>query len=105
MCADVFLSRLLKGKSNSLVHPALQQPDDQVARTVKTYRKDYGSDGLECDAKGNLYLTALDFRTGQTVYRRLGGTGFGYNNNYAPVSIAPDGVAYVGVLGGIVEFP
>ena len=48
------------------------------------------------------YLTALDFRTGKTVYRRLAGRGFGFNNNYAPVTIAPDGTAYVGVLGGLV---
>jgi hypothetical protein len=51
------------------------------------------------------YLTALDFRTGRTVYRRLGGTGFGFNNNYAPVTLGPDGTAYVGVLGGVVAFP
>jgi hypothetical protein len=50
------------------------------------------------------YLTALDFRTGRTVYRRLAGTGLGYNNNYAPVTLAPDGTAYVGVLGGVVAF-
>ena len=48
------------------------------------------------------YLTALDFRTGQTVYKRLAGVGLGFNNNYAPVSIGPDGTAYVGVLGGLV---
>ncbi len=47
------------------------------------------------------YLTALDFDTGKAVYSRLAGTGFGYNNNYAPVTIAPDGTAYVGVLGGL----
>ena len=51
------------------------------------------------------YLTALDFRTGRTVYRRLAGTGFGFNNNYAPVTLGPDGTAYVGVLGGLVELP
>ncbi len=50
------------------------------------------------------YLTAIDFRTGRTVYRALGGTGLGFNNNYAPVTIARDGDAYVGVLGGIVRF-
>jgi hypothetical protein len=50
------------------------------------------------------YLTALDFRTGQTIYRRLAGTGFGFNNNYAPVTLGPDGTAYVGVLGGVVAF-
>jgi hypothetical protein len=50
------------------------------------------------------YLTALDFRTGKRVWSRLAGTGFGYNNNYAPVTIGPDGSAYVGVLGGLTMF-
>jgi hypothetical protein len=50
------------------------------------------------------YLTALSYRTGRTIYRRLAGTGFGHNNNYAPVTIGPDGTAYVGVLGGLVAF-
>jgi len=50
------------------------------------------------------YLTALDYRTGKTVYRRLAGTGVGYNNNYAPVTIGPDRSAYVGVLGGLTRF-
>ena len=48
------------------------------------------------------YLTAIDIRTGRTVYRQLSGEGLGFNNNYAPVTIGPDGTAYVGVLGGIV---
>ena len=47
------------------------------------------------------YFTALDFATGETVYRVLAGEGLGFNNNYAPVTIGPDGTAYVGVLGGI----
>ena len=38
------------------------------------------------------------------MYRRLAGSGFGYNNNYAPVTLAPDGTAYVGVLGGVTMF-
>ncbi len=50
------------------------------------------------------FFTALDFRTGQTAWSRLAGVGIGYNNNYAPVTIGPDGTAYVGVLGGLVEF-
>jgi hypothetical protein len=48
------------------------------------------------------YLTAIDFRTGKTVFRRLTGEGLGFNNNYAPVTIGPDGTAYVGTLGGLV---
>jgi hypothetical protein len=48
------------------------------------------------------YFTAIDFRTGQTIYKRLAGTGLGFNNNWAPVTLAPDGTAYVGALGGLV---
>lgn len=47
------------------------------------------------------YLTAVDVRTGKRVWSRLTGTGLGYNNNYAPITLGPDGTAYVGVLGGI----
>jgi hypothetical protein len=67
---------------------------------VYTYTKPQRSDGLDA-----WYLTTLDFRTGRTAYRRLAGTGFGFNNNYAPVTLGPDGTAYVGVLGGLVELP
>ena len=48
------------------------------------------------------YLTALDFGTGRTLYKRLAGEGLGYNNNYAPITLGPDGTAYVGLLGGLV---
>jgi hypothetical protein len=47
------------------------------------------------------YLTALDFSTGETVWKQLTGQGIGFNNNYAPVTIGPDGTAYVGTLGGL----
>ena len=67
---------------------------------VYTYTHPPRSDGVDA-----WYLTTLDFRTGRTVYRRLAGTGFGFNNNYAPVTLGPDGTAYVGVLGGVVAFP
>jgi hypothetical protein len=49
------------------------------------------------------YFTALDFCTGRTVYRQLAGTGLGYNNNFAPVTLGADGSAYVGVIGGLVR--
>jgi hypothetical protein len=56
------------------------------------------------DPRDPWFLTALSFATGRTVYRQLAGDGLGYNNNYAPVTLGPDGTAYVGVLGGLVEF-
>jgi hypothetical protein len=62
---------------------------------VYTYTKNPGT-------QDGWYLTALDFRSGATVYKRLGGEGLGFNNNYAPVTLGPDGTAYVGTLGGLV---
>ena len=65
---------------------------------VYTYTKPAMSDGTDA-----WYFTAIDFFTGKTVYKRLAGTGLGFNNNYAPVSIGPDASAYVGALGGLVR--
>ena len=48
------------------------------------------------------YFTAIDWRTGQTVFKERAGNGLGFNNNYAPITLGPDGTAYVGVLGGLV---
>ncbi|WP_330295155.1 hypothetical protein [Streptomyces sp. NBC_00503] len=48
------------------------------------------------------YLTAVDFRTGERRWRRLTGTGPLYDNNWAPITLGPDGTAYVGVFNGIV---
>ena len=49
------------------------------------------------------YLTALDARTGQRRWSVRTGSGLGFNNNYAPITLGPDGTAYVGVLGGILS--
>ena len=57
----------------------------------------------EADPSDPWYFAALDFQSGRTVYKQLAGAGLGYNNNYAPISLGPDGSAYVGVLGGLVE--
>jgi hypothetical protein len=69
------------------------------AGLVYTYTKPKRQDMIDA-----WYLTAVDFDTGKTVFSRLAGTGFGYNNNFAPVTLAPDGTAYVGVLGGLTVF-
>ena len=65
---------------------------------VYTYTKPANADGED-----GWYLTAIDFATGKTLWRALAGEGLGYNNNYAPVTLGPDGSAYVGVLGGLVR--
>jgi hypothetical protein len=63
---------------------------------VYTYTKPGG------DRSDPWYLTALDFRTGRTLFKFKAGSGLGFNNHYAPVTIGPTGTAYVGTLGGIV---
>jgi hypothetical protein len=65
---------------------------------VYTYTKPADPDGTDA-----WYFTAIDFRKGTTVYKRLAGTGLGFNNNYAPVTVGPEGSAYVGALGGLVR--
>jgi hypothetical protein len=69
------------------------------AGLVYTYTKPKREDDQDA-----WYLTALDFDTGRRVWRRLSGEGLGYNNHYAPVTIAPNGTVYVGVLSGLVKF-
>jgi hypothetical protein len=50
------------------------------------------------------YWTALDFRTGRVVYRRLSGAGsVNYNNNYAGIAIARSGAEYLGTLDGLIS--
>ncbi len=66
---------------------------------VYTYTKPKRPDGADA-----WFFTALDFRTGRTLFKRLAGVGLGFNNNYAPVTLGPDGTAYVGVLGGLTSF-
>jgi hypothetical protein len=49
------------------------------------------------------YWSALDVRTGRTVWQRLAGAGsLGYNNNYAGIAIARTGREYLGTIGGVV---
>jgi hypothetical protein len=48
------------------------------------------------------YLTAVDFHSGRTVWRRLLGTGVLFNVHYAGITISPSGDLYAGVLGGTV---
>ncbi len=64
---------------------------------VYTYTKEPRADGADA-----WYFTALSFRTGRTLWKRLGGEGLGHNNNYAPITIGPDSNMYLGVLGGLV---
>ena len=65
---------------------------------VYTYTKRPRADGED-----PWYFSAISYRTGKTVYRRLAGEGLGFNNNYAPVTLGSGGRAYVGAVGGLVQ--
>ena len=64
---------------------------------VYTYTKPAGA------TSAPWYLTALDFRTGRTTWEVQAGRGYGHNNHYAPVTLGPDGSAYVGALAGLIR--
>lgn len=49
------------------------------------------------------YFTAVDFRTGETLYKVFTGCGKNWNNSYGPITIGPNGTAYVGVFNGLIS--
>jgi hypothetical protein len=64
---------------------------------VYTYTKD-----ADPGNRDSWFWTALDFRTGRTVWKRLAGTGSLYNNHYAGIALGPDRrTAYLGGVGGV----
>ena len=67
---------------------------------IYTYTKDPEPQGSVVDP---WYLTAIDFQSGETRWKRLAGLGATFNNNYAPVTLGPNHAAYVGVIGGILR--
>jgi hypothetical protein len=85
-------------------HKVWQRTDESAPTVVSKLSL---ADGLvhtyTTNASGDWYWTALDFRTGRTVYKSYAGTGLGYNNNYAGISISPRGFEYLGSLGGIMS--
>ena len=48
------------------------------------------------------FLMGLDYRTGETLFKIHTGSGSNYDNNWSPITLAPDGTAYVGTLKGLV---
>jgi len=60
----------------------------------------YGPDILP-DGNNAWYLKGLDFVTGETVFKIHTGVGQYFDNNWAPISIGPDGTTYVGGYGGL----
>ena len=62
---------------------------------VYVYTKDANELGIDA-----WYLTAIDWRTGKTVFKVHTGNGVPYDNAWAPITIGPD-VTYVSTFGGL----
>jgi hypothetical protein len=95
---DVDAKRCRKVWHSDEVAPSVVPKLSLANGIVYTYTKPANADGED-----GWYLTAIDFASGKTLWKALAGEGLGYNNNYAPVTLGPDGAAYVGVLGGLVR--
>lgn len=54
------------------------------------------------DGENAWYLTAVDAHTGATAFKVLTGVGRNFDNNWAPITLGPDGTAYVGTIAGLV---
>jgi hypothetical protein len=65
---------------------------------VYTFTKDRDPANPTADA---WFWTAVDFRTGRTVWKRLAGSGPNFNNHYAGIALGPSGMEYVGGVGGL----
>jgi hypothetical protein len=67
----------------------------------------YYSFDLAKDAAGkhvqDWSVAGLDFRTGKEVIRIPTGRGRAFDNNWASLSIGPDGSLYAGMTGGVVQ--
>lgn len=68
---------------------------------VYLYSREYGN-GIPNTAVA-WYFTAIDFKTGKTVYKVHTGNGIRWNNSYGTITLGPNGTAYVGVFNGIIS--
>lgn len=63
---------------------------------IYTYTKDLGPGRTDA-----WYFTAIDFHTGETVFKQAVGTGYSHNSHYAGIYLGPDRTAYVGLMNGL----
>jgi hypothetical protein len=83
---------------NSSRAPSVVPKVSLATGLIYTYTKH-----LRQDDEDPWYFTAISYRSGRTVFKRLAGEGLGFNNNYAPVTLDPRGRALVGTIGGLVQ--
>ncbi|MFN8467664.1 MAG: hypothetical protein U0X20_19045 [Caldilineaceae bacterium] len=70
---------------------------------IYTVAREYDPDALNTDGSQGVYVyywTAIDFRTGATVWKKMAGTGDEFDSFYPALAIGPDRGLYVGDYGG-----
>jgi hypothetical protein len=70
---------------------------------IYTVSREYDPDAVNSDGTNGVYVyywIALDFRTGETVWKKLAGTGDEFDSFYPALAIGPNKALYVGAYGG-----
>ena len=65
---------------------------------VYTYTQD---DTLALDGQYVWYFTAINFTTGEEIWRARAGAGRNFNNNFSPTQLAPNGMLYQILAAGV----
>ena len=91
-------------EASCTVVPKLSTKNGLVYLYTREYddAEDTDDDGIP-EGKVAWYLTAVDFDTGETVFKVFTGIGRNWNNSYGPITIGPNNTLYVGVFNGIIS--
>lgn len=102
-CTDAFIAWESQEASCTVV-PKLSTKNGLVYLYTREYddAEDTDDDGIP-EGKVAWYLTAVDFDTGETVFKVFTGIGRNWNNSYGPITIGPNNTLYVGVFNGIIS--
>ena len=101
------VTRIDIDRADGTCHVAWTSPERVPSSAMKLSRGAgllYGYSKVPDDFGRDLwYWTAIDVRTGATVYSVLAGTGPLANNNWGVISIGPDGAGYLGTINGLLR--
>ncbi len=92
--------QLVWENDNITLTNAVQKMSNMTGLIYAVTRK-YDTEGYEDPGLDVYYFSAIDFRTGEVVWERLLGTGFGYDS-FSEVMIGPTGTAYLPQYGGLI---
>jgi hypothetical protein len=83
--------------TNPVLSPSVVPKLSRVNGMLYLYSPQSKAPGLD-----DWYLTVVNWRTGHTVARIKTGTGFPYDNAWAPITLGPNGSAYISCFGGLI---